>query len=134
MVLPPFAVRHACLEDGLKSWFAHELRWMRTIRINDPAGHWGSIVTNPLPLALLAAVFLGFSAFAVGILAATIAARAVLKWRTDKSFGCAGGPVWLLPVRDILSFGVFLASLGGGAVAWQGEALTVAKSGVLIKY
>ncbi len=134
IAVPPFAVRHACLEAGIGDWFGHELRWMRTIRITDPAGHWGSIVTNPLPLALIGTVLLGFSRFSLGVLAATIAARAVLKWRTDKSFGCSGGPVWLLPIRDVLSFGVFLASLGGKAVVWQGEALTVTGSGRLIKH
>ena len=134
IAVPPFAVRHACLEGGMGDWFRHELRWMRTIRITDPAGHWGSIVTNPLPLALIGTILLGFSWFSVGVLATTFGGRAVLKWRTDKSFGCNGGPVWLLPIRDVLSFGVFLASLGGGAVAWQGEALTVARNGVLIKH
>jgi ceramide glucosyltransferase len=133
IVIPPFAVRHACGEKSVKEWLAHELRWMRTIRINDPGGHAGSIVTHPVPLSLLAAVLLGFSLGSLGVLGATLAARAVLKWRIDGCFGCRGGPLWLLPARDILSFGVFLASLFGNRIAWQGEDMLVAHDGRLWK-
>jgi ceramide glucosyltransferase len=130
--IPNFAVRHACGEATLGAWFRHELRWMRTIRTVDPAGHWGSIVTQAIPLALVGAILLGFPAFALGGLAAAVVARAALKWQIDRQFGVVGGPLWLLPLRDMLSFGVFLMSLFGGAVVWQDERLHVVGDGALL--
>jgi ceramide glucosyltransferase len=131
VVIPSFAVRHACAEENLSAWLGHELRWARTIRVNDFLGHLGSIVTQPLPLALLGAIFSGFSVISLWTLGATLVARAVLKWRIDESFGCRGGPLWLLPARDVLAFGVFLASLFGSRISWRGMRLTVAHGGRL---
>jgi ceramide glucosyltransferase len=133
ITVPAMAVRHACGEESIGEWLAHELRWARTIRIVAPAGHAGSIVTYAIPLALLGAILSGFTVFACAVLATTLVARAVLKWRIDRFFDCNGGPLWLLPVRDVLSFGVFMVSLFGGSVAWKGERLRVEKSGTLLK-
>jgi ceramide glucosyltransferase len=132
VVIPNFVVRHACGEASLSEWFRHELRWMRTIRTVDPAGHWGSIVTHGFPLSLVGAILLGFPAFSWIAVVATAVARGVLKWQIDEEFGAGAGPHWLLPVRDVLSFGVFLMSLFGGAVVWQDEHLRVSGDGALI--
>lgn len=133
VAVPGFAVRHACTETSCRDWFVHELRWMRTIRLNDPAGHLGSIVTHPVPLALLGCLLCGVSTISLWVLGATLAARAVLKWRIDRGFGARSGSQWFLPMRDICAFGVFLASLAGGPVDWQGKKLHVASGGVLSK-
>ena len=132
VVIPGFTVRHACGEASLGDWFRHELRWMRTIRTVDPAGHWGSVVTYAFPLALLGTILAGFTVFSLAALAAAVVARALLKWQIDRTFGASGGPLWLLPVRDVLSFGIFLMSLFGRAVVWQDEHLRVGGGGALI--
>jgi len=133
VAIPHMAVRHTCTERGLGDWLAHELRWARTIRVVAPAGHLASIVTHAIPLALLGAILSGFTVFATAALAATLAARTVLKWRIDRFFDCYGGPLWLLPFRDVVSFGIFLVSLFGGSVEWQGNRLHVERDGVLSK-
>lgn len=136
VVVPGFAVRHGCTETSLKAHLIHELRWMRTIAINDMAGHVGSIVTHPFPLSLISYAFFAllggpFSLNALSLLGATLGARAVLKWRIDRCFGATSGPIWLLPLRDVCAFGVFLVSLVGGPVDWQGKKLHVAAGGIL---
>ena len=35
-------------------------------------------------------------------------------------------PIWLLPLRDLLSVTVILASYGGNEVAWRGHVLRIA--------
>ena len=134
IAVPRFAVRHACNEKNIGEWLAHELRWARTLRVVAPAGHVCSIVIHAIPLALLGVILSGFTLFAVACLVTTLAARAVLKWRVDRLYGCYGGPLWLLPVRDVLSFGVFLVSLFGGSVEWQGERLRVKQNGALSEW
>lgn len=134
IAVPRFAVRHACNEKNIGEWLAHELRWARTLRVVAPAGHVCSIVIHAIPLALLGIILSGFTLFAAACLVTTLAARAVLKWRVDRLYGCNGGPLWLLPVRDVLSFGVFLVSLFGGSVEWQGERLRVKQNGALSEW
>jgi ceramide glucosyltransferase len=134
IVIPRLVVRHACNEKSVGEWLAHELRWARTLRVVAPAGHACSIVTHAIPLALLGTILSGFALFAIACLVTTLAARAMLKWRIDRLYGCNGGPLWLLPARDVLSFGVFLVSLFGGSVEWQGERLRVEQDGVLSKH
>jgi ceramide glucosyltransferase len=131
VVIDRTVVRHACHETGLGEWFDHELRWMRTIRTMQPAGHAGSIVTHTFPLALIGTILSAFSWISLAVLAASFAARAVLKWRIDGLFGGAAGPLWLLPLRDVLSFAAFAASLFGASVVWQKERLTVEGDGAL---
>jgi ceramide glucosyltransferase len=134
IAIPRFVVRHACNETNVEEWLAHELRWARTLRVVAPAGHVCSIITHAIPLALLGTILSGFSLFAGACLVTTLAARAVLKWRIDRLYGCNGGPLWLLPARDVLSFGVFLISLFGGSVEWQGSRLRVEQNGALSEW
>jgi ceramide glucosyltransferase len=133
VVFPAFAVRHACDETNLPGWLHHELRWMRTIRSVDPAGHFGSFITQPIPLALAGALLSGFTAFSSLALILAFLARVALKARIDALFGGEKGPLWLLPLRDVLSFAAFLMSLSGGKVVWQNQPLHVRQGGALFK-
>ncbi|HEY5347366.1 MAG TPA: bacteriohopanetetrol glucosamine biosynthesis glycosyltransferase HpnI, partial [Rhizomicrobium sp.] len=135
IAIPAISVAHGCHERGFLELFRHELRWTRTIRLLNPYGHLGSIVTLPLPLAILGAVCLGFSGglglFGGLTLGAAIAGRLFLKWRIDAIFATDAGPAWLLPLRDLLSFAVFLTSLFGETVHWRGTRFAVQPSGAM---
>jgi ceramide glucosyltransferase len=131
LAIPALGVGHTAAESSLSDLLRHELRWTRTIRLVNPGGHLGSIVTHGLPFALMGAVLLGFNPAALGILAAVLAARFALKWRIDGLFGTRAGSFWLLPARDLLSFAVFLASLFGETVHWRGSHFTVQRCGAI---
>ena len=88
-------------------------------------------MTHAFPLSLLGLILTGFGPVAWCVLASTFLARAMLKWSIDRAFRGPAGPYWLGPVRDVLSFGVFLASLFGRAVVWQNERLKVHGDGAL---
>ena len=66
---------------------------------------------------------LDFNAVSLAVLALTLAARLLLKARIDGHFGTYAGPYWLMPLRDLLSFAVFVASLFGETVHWRGTPL-----------
>jgi ceramide glucosyltransferase len=131
LAYPPLIVRHLCTEGSFAELWRHELRWARTVRTLEPAGHFGSVVTHPLPLALIGAALAGFSTGALIVLAMVLTARLFLKSRIDHIAGMRGGPAWLLPARDMLSFGVFLVSLAGRGVYWQGERLNIGARGAI---
>ena len=99
------------------------------MRIIDPAGHYGSIVTHALPLGLIGAALLGFNPFACAGISTILATRLFLKRRIDHIVGDKAGPAWALPLRDMLSFAVYLASLSGTAVRWRGARLRVGRGG-----
>lgn len=129
LAYPPLTVNHGLSETRFMDLLHHELRWARTIRVIDPAGHWGSAVTHALPMALAGAAFLSFSPVSCMVLAAILAARLSLKARIDHIVGRRTGPAWLLPVRDMLSFALFIVSLFGTRVEWRGNRLRVETSG-----
>ncbi len=131
LAIPALGVGHTAAENTLADLFRHELRWTRTIRLVNPAGHFGSIVTHGLPFALMGAALLGFAPAALVILGVVLTSRLGLKWRIDGLFGTHAGPFWLLPVRDLLSFVVFLTSLFGETVHWRGTHFTAQRCGAI---
>lgn len=131
LAIPAMGVGHTAAENTARDLFRHELRWTRTIRLVNPAGHLGSIVTHGFAFAVLGALALGFNPLSLGILAVTLATRLFLKSRIDGLFGTYAGPYWLMPVRDLLSFVLFLASLRGETVHWRGTHFAVEPSGAM---
>jgi ceramide glucosyltransferase len=128
---PRILVRHDCVDANWTDLWRHEFRWARTVRSVSAAGHWGSLTSHALPLALLGSAALGFSPVAVMALATVVLARLFLKMGIDDIAGASAGPLWLLPLRDILSFAAFLASLAGMNVSWRGDRLRVGKDGAI---
>ena len=133
IAMPPMTVAHFCTERSRSELIDHELRWGRTVRQIDPAGYAGSIITYPLPLALLAAASSGFASWSLGLIALTWFARLALKLCVDGATGARAGPWWLMPVRDCLSFGLFLASFAVNTVGWQGRRFRVGPDGLLLQ-
>lgn len=131
LAIPNMGVGHTAAEANAWELFRHELRWTRTIRTVDPLGHMGSVVTFGFPIALLSAVFLHFSLPSLAVVGVTLAARLFLKRRIDGIFGTYAGPFWLLPLRDLLSFAVFVMSQFGETVHWRGSRFSVETSGAL---
>ncbi len=130
VAIPPLLVAHVCGEASWRAMWRHELRWSRTVRGIDPAGHVGSIVTHPLPWALVAlAVAPGPLVLAAALLVLlALACRIALVWRVGQVGGCPQ-PYWLVPPRDLLSFAVFLASFLGRNVSWKDRRFLVGADG-----
>ncbi len=131
VAIPPMVVVHHSPESSLRELVSHELRWARTVRQIDAAGHAGSVVTHPLPLAMIAAIPLGFSPISVGVVVMAAVLRLWSKILIDRATGMSAGSWWLIPLRDVLSFGIFLGSLVVNTVRWQGRLFRVGDGGVI---
>ncbi|CAG4892793.1 bacteriohopanetetrol glucosamine biosynthesis glycosyltransferase HpnI [Paraburkholderia saeva] len=131
VVIPPFAVSHACVETSAAGLVAHELRWSRTIRRVDPRGHLGSMLTYPLAFALLGAAFSGGAPWAWACVAASVAARMVLKVLLDYALRQRVRDLWLLPAWDVVAFAIFVASFFSSRVIWRGFSFNVDGDGLL---
>lgn len=128
--LAPAVVATTVPEASLPALLRHELRWARTIRALVPLAFAASALQYPLFWAALAVPLSGGAAWSWGMfgiawvarsLAALWVDRALEPMLTGLAFPC---PVWLLPLRDLLSMAVMLASYGGRRVDWRGHAMT----------
>ena len=126
----PFAVGHVCAESSLVELWRHELRWALTIRTVDPLGYLGWTVTHAFPLALIAWL-LGGGWPAIGLAVAALVCRAVLIFATERGYGLPVHPYWLIPVRDLLSFAVFVAGFVARDVSWRGHHYELMSEGIL---
>jgi ceramide glucosyltransferase len=131
IAIPPFAVSHACVENSANRLIAHELRWSRTIRAVDPAGHLGSALMYPLAFALLAVLISGAAGWSWPLVPAACIARLLLKGQADRTLRLTGRDVWLLPFWDLVSFGIFVASYFSTRVIWRGFSFNVDSNGLL---
>ena len=62
LAIPAMGVGHTAAENSARDLLRHELRWTRTIRLVNPAGHLGSFVTHGFVFALMATLFLDANA------------------------------------------------------------------------
>jgi ceramide glucosyltransferase len=132
VVLSPYIVDNIIAEPNFRALFRHELRWARTIRSLAPVGFIASVVTQPAVLAL-AAVALGvLPILAPAVLAVSIVSRVAMVRLVDRALGLAPTPLWLVGVRDLLSFAVFVASFFTRTVAWRDHTFRVGPKGRLI--
>jgi ceramide glucosyltransferase len=131
MAIPAMGVGHTAAENSASDLLRHELRWTRTIRMVNPGGHLGSFITHGFVFALMSAALLDFNTVSLAVVALTLAARLFLKSRIDGLFGTYAGPYWLMPLRDLLSFAVFVISLFGETVHWRGTHFAVEPSGAM---
>jgi ceramide glucosyltransferase len=111
---------HQTLGDA----FRHQLRWNLSIRYSRPAGHWGLIFTQGLPLALLGAVFAPSAAWAVSLVLGYLGLRGASAW----IIGVAGmrdallrRKMELLPLRDAFALVVWVASFFPQRIHWRGQ-------------
>ncbi len=130
-------------EIHVRALYRHELRWARTIRMLEPAGFAASILQYSLFWALLTVLSTAGSLWSIGLFGIVWLLRAVIAVAIDNAlapawingsmpdrqdidnvralaFSC---PVWLLPLRDVLSVAVMVASYGGRGVDWRGHGL-----------
>lgn len=116
-------------ERQLHALFHHELRWARTIQSLVPVGFAFSILQFPIFWAALSVGLSAGEEWAVGLFVLSWAARAGIARGIDRSLGLAtSAPVWLLPLRDLMSVFVILASYRGDQVKWRGEVMRVDRS------
>jgi ceramide glucosyltransferase len=131
IVLSRHLVETRVWEPAFGDLWRHELRWARTMRSLAPLGYAGSILMHAVALALIAAAASRFALTSC----AFVAISCLLRWASARlmagALGLSTARLWLLPVRDLLFFAVFLASFLGRGVVWRDRAFRVEASGRL---
>jgi ceramide glucosyltransferase len=128
VVIPPMLVTHGSDDTGFGALWRHELRWAATVRSVTPAAAYaGSLITFPLPLALIGAIAHPVAGAALAL--AALLARLTVARRIDAVAGAQTASRWALPARDLLSFAIFVASFVARSVDWRGARLTMGLDG-----
>jgi ceramide glucosyltransferase len=130
----PYVVETLDPEMSFAAYLSHQLRWARTYRVCRPGGYLAYGITHALVFSLIVLWATGLAPWAGGAVAATLALRGVLAVFAEKL--CLRGelPPWafmLLPLKDLLAFGLWLASFLGSRVSWGGRAYRVTREGKL---
>ena len=119
--------------ESMREYFQHELRWSIGLKSVRPLGYWGLIFTHGLPWALLGAAVassIGSMGAAASYLFAYLVLRVGLTWVTG-SWGLGDRQVsellWLVPVRDAVSFVVWIAGFFSDEITWRGLEYRVRK-------
>ena len=128
---PRIVIDHVFPERSAREMIVHELRWARTVRLVAPWGYLGSIITHFLALALIGAALTGFAGWSLGLLAALLLIRLAQAYAANRILAADGRGLWLIPLRDLISFGVFIAAHFGERVEWRGNRFTVGRDGAM---
>jgi ceramide glucosyltransferase len=131
----PYVVETNNPEMSLAAYLTHQLRWTRTYRVCRPGGYLAYGITHALVYSLAILVAAGFTPWAWGLVAATLIIRGVVA--NFSEYRCLRGelPWWavgLLPVKDLGSFGLWLASFTGNRVTWGERTYRVTREGKLV--
>ncbi len=122
--LSDYFVESIMHRETLAMILSRQLRWARTMRVSRPGGYFASGMTQPFPFACLALLLSCFSAsgvaaatflYAIRSLTVVIYSRSFLKDRVFPRW------LWLLPIRDALSFATWALAFLGNRVRWRGH-------------
>ncbi len=127
----PHSIIH---EPDFPTLFAHEIRWGRTLASIDRAGYMASVVTLAVPVAMLAVAVaiaspVGWAALALAMIGRVVAVRG-----QERALALDPQPIWLVLVRDLLSFAVQVVALSGRTVRWRGRRFRIGRRGTLVQH
>ncbi len=131
VAIAPMLVGHACTEQSFVELLRHDLRWARTLRLIEPWGYLGLVLTHPLPLAIIAAALNGFGPIGWATIVLALACRLSIPIQLRALPHGDDGSLLLSPVRDLLSFAIFLLSFLPGPVSWRGRQYRAGSGGTL---
>jgi ceramide glucosyltransferase len=133
--LLPYVVETVNPRMSFREYLAHQLRWTRTYRVCRPGGYLAYGITHALVFSLALWAASGLAPWALGLVAAVLALRLVLA-RFSEGPCLKGTLPWtaffLLPLKDLLSFGLWLLSFLGHEVAWKGRRFRLTRQGLLV--
>jgi ceramide glucosyltransferase len=136
VVLSDFVVEHVLATTTLVDSFKRLIRWARGVRVSRPWGYLGLIFTHGTATSLLFLIATGGSTLGWVVLATTWTIRLIMAWIIGVNIlndPQAKKIIWLVPLRDIISFAIWLYSFMGNTIEWRGRRLKLTKSGKLVQ-
>lgn len=120
-------------EESIWELYQRELRWARTIRFNRGAVYYAMIFCYGTVFCLPLLILSGFEPWAIALTTLTLSIRYLQAAIAITATQCTGlwRWLWLLPLRDILSFILFIVGAFGNTVFWRGRKLQITGDGLI---
>jgi ceramide glucosyltransferase len=131
IVTAPFLVGHSCFEASLLQLVRQQIRVARTIKSIYPIAYACTVITHTWPLALIG-LLLGSQAASLVVTAALLS-RVMLCRCVEWRFDLPRQNYWLMPLQDMIAFGVYIMSFFGATVHWRGVDYRVMADGTLLE-
>ncbi len=113
-------------KENFSEYFHRELRWSIALKSARPSGYWGLLFTHGLPWALVGAaagLLIRSPLIAASYLIAYLFLRVAMTWLTG-TWGLGDRRLykvmWLVPVRDAISFFVWVVGFFAEKIVWRG--------------
>ena len=112
------------------------VRWARTLRTVEPLGYAFTFLTDTLVMNCVAAVavyaYTQQLLWPVLILGLASSMRILYHQRVKHKLGAGeAGSIWLIPIRDILSFSIRVLSFAGNKIQWKQDRFSVDNTGLI---
>lgn len=130
VVLSEVVVETHLPEYDLGAFLQHQLRWFRGVRDARLGGYIGLVSTFGLLWGLLALIFSGGAPWTWAVLGAVFLLRmgmAFVMCRAVLQDEESVENLWLVPLRDLVAVGVWIASFTGHTVTWRGDRFELMK-------
>ena len=133
--LAHYVVEHRLDTRTFTELVQHQMRWNRGIRAARPRGYAGLLLTHGVPASLLLPWVAAGSAASWIVAGVTLASRAAMAWYV--AVRCLRDPVakrslWLLPLRDLLGFALWIGAFLGSTIVWRGSRFRLGPGGRLL--
>ena len=135
IVLSHHVIEHVMASSTIMGTLQRQLRWMVGIRVSRPWGYAGLLFTYGTVSSLLFLLATGGSPLGWMMLSLTWASRLAMAWFIGVK--CLQDPVakqllWLLPLRDCMSFVLWCYGFTGNTIVWRGCEFRLTRDGELV--
>jgi ceramide glucosyltransferase len=131
--LSPYILDSDTGKESIWDVFRRELRWARTIRFNRGWQYYTMVFCYGTTYGLALVLVSGFAPWAILVGTINLCFRYAQAGLAIHKIGCPklATWLWLLPLRDLLSFAIWVAGAFGQRVYWRGRYLRVEGDGLL---
>ncbi len=132
IVISDYIVENCLPTMRLGDLFRHQVRWSRTIRVNQPAGWFFSVITHLMVCSTMWLLLTNFSPSGWHLVGLALVFRLLEGGYMNARLN--GLPdywrvAWLMPFKDAFSFLMWVLSFTDSRVHWAGRDYLVARDG-----
>ncbi len=134
IVLSSYVIEDVVGAMGMVEFLSHQLRWARTYRVCRPKGFLGYGITHIFPFALFFLMLEGPTIFSLSLVGCVLALRFSMAFVIYRKVIIMKKWLrWLalVPIKDLLSFGIWFWSFFGKTVFWRGKYYEIMRGGVI---
>ncbi|MGK7878363.1 MAG: bacteriohopanetetrol glucosamine biosynthesis glycosyltransferase HpnI [Xenococcaceae cyanobacterium] len=135
VVLSDYIIDHEIATESLMDLIHRQTRWYLCTRVSRPWGYLGLILSHGTATSLIFLMATVGSGLGWAVLLTTWSMRLIMAWVVGVHLlqdPVAKKFLWLVPLRDLISFGLWCYCIVGNTFEWRGRKLKLTKNGKLV--